>query len=88
MCVSQKHRVVIVSSCANQLCVYSIDDGSLARKIGTCGKAEKGQCSYYGGVCVSPDGDTVLVAGAISQSCAGSSDRWGRRYISMYPAHW
>ncbi len=43
MCVSQKHRVVIVSTFANQLCVYSMDDGSLLGEIGIHGK---GQFTY------------------------------------------
>ena len=42
--------------------MYSLVDGSLIRSIGSCGTA-KGQFDFlYGGLCVSPDGDDVLVA--------------------------
>jgi DNA-binding beta-propeller fold protein YncE len=42
--------------------VYSLADGSLVRSIGSEGSG-KGQFDFFnGGLCVSPDGDSVLVA--------------------------
>jgi hypothetical protein len=47
-----------------QLLMYSLIDGTLIRSIGTKGSS-KGQLVFgYGGLCVSPDGDSVLVADA------------------------
>jgi hypothetical protein len=63
MCVAGKHGLVIVSNCTKmQLCMYSLADGSLVRSIGGAGSG-KGQFDFFhGGLCVSPDGDSVLVA--------------------------
>jgi sugar lactone lactonase YvrE len=45
-----------------ELYMYSLADGSLVRKIGGAGSG-KGQFNLFlGGLCVSPDGDSVLVA--------------------------
>jgi DNA-binding beta-propeller fold protein YncE len=45
-----------------QLHMYSLIDGTLTRSIGSEGSG-KGQFHFYlGGLCVSPDGDSVLVA--------------------------
>ncbi len=62
MCVSLKHGLVIVSQQkaggGSQLHMHSLADGSFVREIGT-----KGQFSFHcGGLCVTPDGDSVLVA--------------------------
>lgn len=58
-----KHGLVIVSDRGtNQLRVHSLADGLLVRTIGSHGSG-KGQFSFvYGGLCVSPGGDSVLVA--------------------------
>jgi hypothetical protein len=68
MCVSLKHGVVILSAKhdmfddGSQLHVRSLYDGSFVRAIGSKGSG-KGQFRYlYGGLCVTPDGDSVLVA--------------------------
>ncbi len=63
MCVALKHRLIIVSDdYTKQLHMYSLDDGSLVRSIGSRGSG-KGQFNFGGGgLCVSPDGDSVLVA--------------------------
>jgi iron(III) transport system ATP-binding protein len=69
MCVSLKHGLVVVSdtppgapSIGGQLHVHSLADGSLVRSIGSKGSG-KAQFSFScGGLCVSPDGDSVLVA--------------------------
>ena len=68
MCVSLKHGLVIVSakpdhsSGGAELHMHSLADGSLVRSIGSKGSG-KGQFNWYhGGLCVSPDGDSVLVA--------------------------
>ncbi len=63
MCVSLKHGLVIVTDDGTmQLHVHSLDDGSLVRTIGSKGSG-KGQFNFVcGGLCVSPDGDSVLVA--------------------------
>ncbi len=68
MCVSLKHGLVIMSeyhfSGGSQLHLYSLVDGSLVRVIGTKGHGNgRGQFNFgSGGLCVSPDGDSVLVA--------------------------
>ena len=42
--------------------MHSLEDGSLVRRIGSKGSG-KGQFNFnMGGLCVSPDGDSVLVA--------------------------
>jgi hypothetical protein len=66
MCVALKHGLVIVSDSSTwdtrALHMHSLADGSLVRRIGSAGSGE-GQFSFnYGGLCVSPDGDSVLVA--------------------------
>jgi hypothetical protein len=63
MCVAPKHGLFTVS-CADRLFMHSLADGSLVRSVGSFGSG-KGQfniSSGYGGLCVSPDGDSVLVA--------------------------
>jgi hypothetical protein len=68
MCVAWNHGVIIVSwdhgeaHGGPQLRMYSLADGSFVRRIGSKGSG-KGQFNFYrGGLCVSPDGDSVLVA--------------------------
>jgi hypothetical protein len=63
MCVAVQHGLFAVSdSEADQLHMYSLVDGTLVRSVGSKGNG-KGQFSFYlGGLCVSPDGDSVLVA--------------------------
>ena len=63
MCVALKYGLVIVSNYRNQqLDIHSLADGSLVCKIGSRGSG-KGQFNFYlGGLCVSPDGDSLLVA--------------------------
>ncbi len=64
LCVSQKHNVIVVSGGDVGPCLrlYSLDDGSYVREIGTRGNG-KGQFDFWlGGLCLSPDGDSVLVA--------------------------
>ncbi len=66
MCVARNHGLVIFSENQDrdgfQLLVHSLADGSLVRSIGSKGSG-KGQFNFScGGLCVSPDGDSVLVA--------------------------
>jgi hypothetical protein len=66
MCVSLAHGVIIVSEFdtygGHLLHVYSLLDGSLVRTMGVKGSG-KGEFHYdSGGLCVGPDGDSVLVA--------------------------
>lgn len=63
MCVSLKYGLVIVSgSTLFRLYVYSLADGSFIRSVGEEGTG-KGQFVFnHGGMCVSPGGDSVLVA--------------------------
>jgi DNA-binding beta-propeller fold protein YncE len=63
VCVVTKHGLFIVSDFnTNKLHVYSLIDGSLIRSIGSRGSG-KGQFHFScGGLCVSPDGDSVMVA--------------------------
>ena len=63
ICVAVKHGLIIVSDDRKkQLHMHSLADGSLVRSVGSEGNG-KGQFNfYYGGLCVSPDGDSVLVA--------------------------
>ncbi len=65
MCVAVPHGLVVVSVSdykAKQLRMYSLIDGTRIRSIGSEGSG-KGQFDFgYGGLCVSPDGDSVLVA--------------------------
>jgi hypothetical protein len=61
MCVSLKHGLIIVSD-DFQLHMHSLLDGSLVRSIGS-ERTDKGQFDcLIGGLCASPDGDSVLVA--------------------------
>jgi hypothetical protein len=63
MCISLGYGLIIVSDYwAMQLNVYLLANGSLVRSIGR-GGCGKGQFDFRcGGLCVSPDGDSVLVA--------------------------
>ncbi len=69
MCVSVKHGLVVVSVVldwfygGSQLHVFDLTDGAFVRQIGD-GKGDgEGQFSFeHGGLCISPDGDSVLVA--------------------------
>lgn len=63
MCASPRHGLVVVSDNSTmQLLFYSLADGSMRRIIGSRGKGA-GQFDFrHGGLCVSPDGDSVLVA--------------------------
>ncbi len=61
MCVAVKHGVVITSSHVTHLELFSLVDGSLLRTIGTKGLG-KCQFDFAHGLCLSPDGDSVLVA--------------------------
>jgi DNA-binding beta-propeller fold protein YncE len=61
MCVTPKHELIIIAD-SMQLHMHSLADGSLLRSIGVRGRG-KGQFDFgYGGLCLSPDGDSVLVA--------------------------
>ncbi len=63
MCVSEKHRLVIVSNhLGTGLLLYSLDNGSFIRSIGRRGRGKGQFMAYSGGLCVSPDGDSVLLA--------------------------
>jgi hypothetical protein len=62
LCVSFKHGLVIVSGHFDRLHMYSLTDGSLVRRVGHWGSG-KGQFKFgFGGLCVGPGGDSVLVA--------------------------
>ncbi len=65
MCVVPKHGVVVLANyLACRLDVHSLEDGSLLRSFGCLGHG-KGQFNWtagFCGLCVSPDGDNVLVA--------------------------
>jgi hypothetical protein len=65
--VSLEQGVAVVSEfMRNWLCVYSLADGSLVSRIGSEGR-EKGQFRFGNGdLCVSPDGESVLVADLIN----------------------
>ncbi len=68
MCVSWKHEMVVVSEynyhnlAACQLHVYSLRDGRSVRTIGRFGTGKEEFNFTHGGLCVSPDGDCVLLA--------------------------
>jgi hypothetical protein len=65
MCVALKRGLVIVSG-VDRLHMHSMTDGSLVRRIGSRGSG-KGQFNLAaGGLCVSSDGDNVLVAEKIN----------------------
>ncbi len=62
MCVALKHGLVVLPNPeTHRLDMYSLTNGSLVRSIGNQGSGE-GQFWTFGGVCVSPDGDSLLVA--------------------------
>ena len=63
ICVAVPHGLVVAPDHeAKQLRMYSLIDGTMIRSIGSQGNG-KGQFDYFcGGLCVSPDGDSVLVA--------------------------
>ena len=65
MCAAPKHGVLIMSHTSmNQLCMYSLFTGLLVRTVGCKGKDEE-QFDIRrgcGGLCVTPNDDTVLVA--------------------------
>jgi hypothetical protein len=66
MCVSRKHVLIVISvremSGGFRLHMHLLLDGSLVRSLGSKGNG-KGQFEWMdGGLCVSPDGDSVLVA--------------------------
>jgi tripartite motif-containing protein 71 len=62
VCVALKHGLIIVSSQPGLLCMYSLDDGSLVRSVGKWGDGKGHFNINCGGLSVSPDGDSVLVA--------------------------
>ena len=62
LCVATKHAVLIASDHEPRLYVYSMIDGTMIRTIGSTG-GDKGQVNTdWGGICVSLDGDSVLIA--------------------------
>ncbi len=63
ICVAVPHGLAVVTDTkTQQLLMYSLIDGTRIRSIGSQGGG-KGQFNFdYGGLCVSPDGDSVLVA--------------------------
>jgi hypothetical protein len=63
ICVSAKQRSIILADCRTlQLHIYSLINGTAMRSVGSPGSG-KGQFSFGGGgLCTSPDGDSVLVA--------------------------
>jgi DNA-binding beta-propeller fold protein YncE len=64
MCVAVKHGLVIVSDSSTwgALHMHSLADGSLVRRVGSKGSGREQFNFDCGGLCVSPDGDSVLVA--------------------------
>ncbi len=64
LCISLPRGVFIVSTFyfGFRLCVYSLEDKSLVRIIGDSGPGKEQFNFEYGGLCVSPDGECVLVA--------------------------
>ncbi len=68
MCVSIRHGLVIITAPVqqraptSQLYIYSLSDGSLLREMGARGRNEGQLQVYHGGLCITPDGDSVLVA--------------------------
>ncbi len=61
MCVSLKHALIVISG-GFRLHLYSLLDGSFVRIIGSKGRGNGQFRFHFGGLCVSPDGDSVLVA--------------------------
>jgi DNA-binding beta-propeller fold protein YncE len=61
ICVSLKHELIIVPG-SYLLHSHSLLDGSLVRSIGSKGTDKEEYMFDSGGLCVSPDGDSVLVA--------------------------
>jgi hypothetical protein len=66
MCVSLKHGLIVISEHDGfrgfRLHMHSLLDGSLVRSIGRKGSGKGRFMFSCGGLCVSPDGDSVLVA--------------------------
>jgi len=66
MCVSLKHGLIIISEHdafgGFRLHMHSLLDGSLVHSIGSKGSGKGQFVWFHGGLCVSPDGDSVLVA--------------------------
>jgi DNA-binding beta-propeller fold protein YncE len=63
MCVAAPHGLVIVfDHKAKQLHMYSLIDGTMIRSIGSQGNGKGQFDSFCSGLCVSTDGDSVLVA--------------------------
>lgn len=63
LCVLPKHEIIVLPNRkVGELHVYSLLDGSLIREIGELGHG-RGQLNFgCGGMCVAPDGDSVLLA--------------------------
>jgi hypothetical protein len=66
MCVSLKHGLIVGTECAAfggfRLYMHSLLDGSFVRSIGSVGNGKGQFLFHFGGLCLSPDGDSVLVA--------------------------
>ncbi len=64
MCLAPKHGLVILSDYFTQhLCMYSLADGSLVKTIGGQNAHGEGRFNFnIGGLCITPGGDSVLVA--------------------------
>jgi hypothetical protein len=80
VCVASKHGAVIMSDWrTQQLHVYSLIDGTAIRSIGSPGRG-KGQFGLvWGGLCMSPDGDSVLVA---------ERDNWRVQEVRIEDGSW
>jgi hypothetical protein len=61
MCVSLKHGLLMLAG-SHRLHLHSLLDGSLVRSIGGEGSGKGQFACLTSGLCVSPDGDSVLVA--------------------------
>jgi hypothetical protein len=64
MCVSLKHGLIVILECVAsfRLHIHSLLDGSLVRSIGSEGRGKGQFMFHFGGLCVSPDGDSMLLA--------------------------
>ncbi len=65
ICVALKHGLIIVSAYCFQLFMYSLTDGSLVRSLGKQNAHDEERFHFHfgaGGLCMSPDGDSVLLA--------------------------